>query len=132
MKTKYCLLIITSTLLALGTLSYLYSEGELVQKRNFFVVPHHHREPIDLAVGDMVQLNTRNLPLTQNTINATYRVSYNEEYVRLIASTPPDVEGPMTREVYVKCVKSGTTEVRVTVFDAKSIVEEYPFLLNIK
>ncbi|MDO8595220.1 MAG: hypothetical protein Q7R45_01215, partial [Sulfuricaulis sp.] len=100
--------------------------------KNLIIVPFDHADIIQVAVGEMVQLNAKNLPLTAKNLNKTYGFAFDKKYVRLIANTPVDVEGPMGREVYFKPVKPGTTQVKLLLQEEKKTIEEYVFRLNIQ
>jgi len=133
MPPKYSFAIIV-IVIALTVMPCLYSHGEQVDKVEqhvFWQVPHHHQQPVVIAVGDMIQLNSRNLPLTQFTMNAKFSVVYDEARLRLIASSSPDVEGPMAREVYLKAIEPGTAQVKIVVTNNNEVVEEFVFVLKI-
>ena len=133
MPSKYSFAIIV-IVIALTVMPGLYSHGEQVDKVEqhvFWQVPHHHQQPVAIAIGDMVQLNSRNLPLTQFTMNAKFSVVYDEARLRLIASSSPDVEGPMAREVYLKAIQPGTAQVKIVVTNNNEVVEEFVFVLKI-
>jgi hypothetical protein len=131
MKNKYLLLLVSVfALLFLGS-SLLCATGGDVEKRNFIIVSHDHRETIHVAVGDIVQFNAKNLPLIPDNLNKSFSVSYDREFIRLIANIPLDVEGPMGREVYVKPLKAGKTKLKILLLEGKTTVEEYIFTLQI-
>jgi len=131
MKHKHLVLLISVFALLFFASSISYATGGDVEKRNFIIVSYDHRDTIHVAVGDMVQFNAKNLPLIPQNLNKTFSVSYDKEFIRLIANIPLDVEGPMGREVYVKPLKSGTTQVKILLLEGKTTVEEYVFTLRI-
>lgn len=131
MKGKYGLVMsVTGVIVFVSCI--LYSQGGTVERHNFFIVPYNWGEVLDVEVGDMVQCNTRNLPLTQHTMNATFKTEYDTKYLSLIGQTPPDREGPMSREVYVKTLKPGQTQLKIVVVNDNDPVEEFLFSLRIK
>jgi len=131
-KHKYLLpLVSVIALLFLGS-SMLYATGGIVEKRSFVIVSHDHRETIHVAVGDIVQFNAKNLPLIPDNLSKSFDVSYDREFIRVIANIPLDVEGPMGREVYVKPLKPGKTQFKILLLEGKTTVAEYVFTLQIK
>lgn len=132
MKHKYLFLLLSVFALLYLDSSMLSAAGGYVEKRNFIIVSHDYREIIHVAVGDIVQFNAKNLPLIPDNLNKSFNVSYDREFIRVIANIPLDVEGPMGREVYVKPLKPGKTQFKILLLEGKSTVEEYVFTLQIK
>jgi hypothetical protein len=106
--------------------------GGNLEKKNLVIVPFDYADTVRVSIGDVVQLNAKNLPLTAKNINKTWGFSCDKEYVRLIASVPLDVEGPMGREIYFKALKAGVTQVKLLLQEEKKTSEEYVFTLKIE
>lgn len=131
MRHKHLVLFVSIFALMFLGLSISCATGGDVKKGNFIIVSYGNRDAIHVAVGDMVQLNAKNLPMIPDNLGKSFGLSYDQEIIRLIANIPLDVEGPMGREVYVKPLKQGTTQVKIFLLEGKTKVEEYVFTLKI-
>ena len=131
MKHNHLVWFVSVIALVFLGLSISCATGGDVKKGNFMIVSYDHRDAVHVAVGDMVQLNAKNLPMIPDNLAKSFGLSYDQEFIRLIANIPLDVEGPMGREVYVKPLKSGTTQVKILLMEGKTKVEEYIFTLKI-
>jgi hypothetical protein len=131
MNLKHLVSLIGVVALLLFISPFTNANGGDMEKRNFYIVSYDHRDTIRVAVGDMVQFNAKHLPMIAQNLNKSYGLHYDREYIRLISNAPLDVEGPIGREVYVKPVKAGTTQVKILLQEGKKTIEEYVFTLKI-
>lgn len=108
-------------------------ENQDVVKKNLFIIKSTNKMPVEITIGDVIQVETVMLPLIPENLGKTFEFEYDKSKLRLLAATPPSGEGTMGKEIYFKAEEVGSASVKTFLLDEEGkIIESYEYTIIIK
>lgn len=112
----------TGLLLCAVAASVLFAEAVGVRKHTLWEVPWDHQGTLRVRPGDVIELWTRPVPLTAETLEAEFRASRSGRAVDQVGEALPRREGTMERMYYFKAFEPGSATLTVELLDAEGRV----------